>query len=623
VFVSRDVLRDTHREAAINRQRVVFAGFIVLSALVMLAYRYYDLQIRNYDQFLTQSDRNRVRLEAIPPTRGLIVDRAGRLLAVNEPTHALAVVIERVGDEALLFQELQSLIDISSDDLERFAERRHRRRPYDPVPLKLQLSDEEMAIIGVNRHRLPGVTIEAQLTRAYPHGSLLSHVVGYVGRINEREASTIDAENYRGSLHIGKVGLERWYESALHGLVGSQNIEANAHGRILRVLEQELPSDGATLSLHLDLDLQRAAAEALGNQRGAIVALDPRDGGILALYSNPGFDPNLFVNGISQRDYAALRDSADTPLLNRAVQGQYPPGSTIKPMLGLAGLELDLVEPDTAIPDPGWYTLPGDSRRYRDWILRIRGRGHADEVDLKMAIAESCDVYYYDLARRMGIDAIATALAPFGLGEKTRVDITSEQSGILPTSAWKRERMGQPWYPGETLSVGIGQGYMLATPVQLAQAVMVIANRGASFQPSLVRRIGDKPQVPVARPAVEADEAHWAAVIAGMMDVVHTQRGTAAAISKDLAYTIAGKTGTSQVIGIAQDGVYNEDEISERHRNHGWFVAFAPVDEPRIVVVVLAENGGGSSAAYPVARRVLDQWMDRWLDDWVMEQDDV
>ncbi len=610
MFVARDVLRDIYREAAINRQRIVVAAVIVVVALVLLGYRYYDLQIVDYQQFLTQSERNRVRLEAIPPTRGLIVDRAGRLLANNKPTHALAVVIERVDDEAALFQQLKSLIAISEDDLERFSDRRRRRRPYDPVPLKLQLTDEEIAIIGVHRHRLPGVTLEAQLTRSYPYGGLLSHVLGYVGRINEREASTIDPENYRGTLHLGKVGLERRYEDELHGLVGSQNIEANAHGRVLRVLERQAPRDGDQLTLYLDLELQRVAAEALGDQRGAVVALDPRDGGILALYSNPGFDPNLFVNGISQSDYAGLRDSPDTPLLNRTVQGQYPPGSTIKPMLGLAGLELNLVEPDTAIPDPGWYTLPGDSRRYRDWILRIRGRGHADEVDLKMAIAQSCDVYYYDLARRMGIDAIAEALAPFGLGEKTQIDITSEQQGILPSTSWKRTRMGQPWYPGETLSVGIGQGYMLATPVQLAQAVMVIANRGTSFRPALVRQIGETTVAPVPRPAVAADESHWAAVIAGMMDVVHHERGTAASIAKGLSYTIAGKTGTSQVIGIAQDDVYDEKEIAERHRNHGWFVAFAPVDEPRIVVVVLAENGGGSSAAYPVARRVMDAWME-------------
>lgn len=610
MFVARDVLRDIYREAAINRQRVVVAAVIVVVALVLLGYRYYDLQIVDYQQFLTQSERNRVRLEAIPPTRGLIFDRAGRLLANNKPTHALAVVIERVDDEAALFQQLKSLIAISEDDLERFSDRRHRRRPYDPVPLKLQLTDEEIAIIGVHRHRLPGVTLEAQLTRSYPYGGLLSHVLGYVGRINEREASTIDPENYRGTLHLGKVGLERRYEDELHGLVGSQNIEANAHGRVLRVLERQAPRDGDQLTLYLDLELQRVAAESLGDQRGAVVALDPRDGGILALYSNPGFDPNLFVNGISQGDYARLRDSPDTPLLNRTVQGQYPPGSTIKPMLGLAGLELNLVEPDTAIPDPGWYTLPGNSRRYRDWILRIRGRGHADEVDLKMAIAQSCDVYYYDLARRMGIDAIAEALAPFGLGEKTEIDLTSEQQGILPSTSWKRTRMGQPWYPGETLSVGIGQGYMLATPVQLAQAVMVIANRGTSFRPALVRQIGETTVAPVPRPAVAADESHWAAVIAGMMDVVHHERGTAASIAKGLSYTIAGKTGTSQVIGIAQDDVYDEKEIAERHRNHGWFVAFAPVDEPRIVVVVLAENGGGSSAAYPVARRVMDAWME-------------
>lgn len=410
-------------------------------------------------------------------------------------------------------------------------------------------------------------------------------------------------------MHVGKVGIEKRYESVLLGKVGYQNVETNAHGRVLRVLDSQPPEAGATLQLYLDLDLQRAAKRALGDQRGAVVAIDPNNGGILALVSNPGFDGNLFVNGISTQDYSALRDSPYTPLLNRAVQGQYPPGSTVKPMLSLAGLELGLVTPETTVDDPGWYTLPGDSRRYRDWILRIRGTGHAPKVDMRMAIAESCDVYYYDLARRMGIDVLAESLAPYGFGQTTGLDITSEKAGLLPTTAWKKARLGQPWYPGETLNVGIGQGYMLATPLQLAQAAMVTANRGRSFVPSLVRRIGDLPIGGEERPRVEARSEHWAAVIAGMMDVVHSRSGTAAAIGTGLQYTIAGKTGTSQVIGIAQDAVYDEDQIDERHRNHGWFIAFAPVDEPKIAIAVLAENGGGSSAAYPVARKVMDAWL--------------
>ncbi len=612
---SRDALRDTGQEAAINAERVLVAVLIVVVALSVLLYRYYTLQIVDYDRFLTQSERNRVRLEPVPPKRGLIYDRQGRLLATNEPTHVLSIVVERAGKVDQVIDQLQELIKIMPEDVERFEARRARRRPYDAVPLKLQLTDEEIALIGVNRHELPGVTIEAQLTRHYPHGDLLSHVVGYVGRINEQEAADIDEASYRGTLHIGKVGIERRYESVLHGTVGYQNVETNAHGRVLRILDRQPPVDGANLQLYLDLDLQRAAVEALGEQRGAVVAIDPQNGGVLALVSNPGFDANLFVNGIGRADYNGLRNSPDTPLLNRAVQGQYPPGSTVKPMLGLAGLELGLVTPETAIKDPGWYQLPGSSRRYRDWILSIRGTGHAPEVDLRMAIAESCDVYYYDLARRMGIDTLAASLAPFGIGERTGVDITSEQPGILPSTAWKRSRLGQPWYPGETLSVGIGQGYMLATPVQLAQAAMVLANRGASFVPSIVRRIGDLPVGGESRPAVEGSDDHWSAVIAGMMDVVHTRQGTAAKIGRDLPYTIAGKTGTSQVIGIAQDAVYDEEAISERHRNHGLFIAFAPVDRPKIAIAVLAENGGGSSAAYPVARQVMDAWLLRDDDD--------
>jgi len=602
-------MRDTGREVAIHRGRILVASMAVLAAVATLLYRYYDLQIVSYQQFLTQSERNRVRLEALAPTRGLIYDRKGRLLASNEPSQSLAVVVERAGSLPALFERLDALVGLEDDELERFQERRRRSRPYDAVPLKLRLTDQEVAVIGVHRHTLPGVTIEAQLTRAYPEGELLAHVVGYVGRINQQEANRIEAEAYRGTYHIGKVGLEKRYEQVLLGQVGNQNIEANAHGRVLRVLDREPPAPGANLDLFLDLELQRVAYEALGEQRGAVVALDPRNGGVLALVSKPGFDGNLFVNGISSARYAALRDSPDTPLLNRTVQGQYPPGSTVKPMLALAGLELGLITPETTVPDPGWYRIPGDSRRYRDWILRIRGTGHAPEVDMRMAIAESCDVYYYDLARLMGIDTLAEGLAPYGFGATTGIDVTSEQPGILPNRDWKRRKLGQPWYPGETLSVGIGQGYMLATPLQLANAAMILANRGVAYRPSVVSRVAGQPVPRDPLRVVQASPEHWSAVVAAMMDVVHQPSGTAAAISRDLPYTIAGKTGTSQVIGIAQNAVYDEEAIDARHRNHGWFMAFAPVDRPKIAIAVLAENGGGSSAAYPVARKVMDAWL--------------
>jgi penicillin-binding protein 2 len=609
--VRRESLRDSGKERNINRRRVTVAGLLVCLAFTGLAFRYYTLQVVNYEQYLTASERNRVRLEPLPPARGLIYDRQGRLIASNQPSHRLGIIVERAGDLDALLTRLGQWVALSADDLEQFALRKRQRRPYDPVPLKLQLTDEEMALLAVNRHELPGVTIEAQLTRLYPYGELVTHAVGYVGRINASEEAVVDEVNYRGTLHIGKVGLERTYEDVLHGTVGSQNVETNAHGRNLRVLDIQPPVPGADLRLHLDVDLQRIAHDALGDQRGAVVVLDARSGGVLALVSKPAFDGNLFVNGISAKDYAILRESVETPLLNRAVQGQYPPGSTVKPMLAIAGLEQGLITPETLVPDPGWYRLPGDSRRYRDWILRIRGTGHAPEVDLQMAIAESCDVYYYDLARRMGIDQIAASLAPFGFGLSSDIDITSEKRGILPSRQWKRDYLGQPWYPGETLSVGIGQGYMLATPVQVALATMVVANRGVSYRPQLVAAINDEPVPPMPRPVVDASEDHWALVIAGMMDVVHSRKGTAARINKGLTYTIAGKTGTSQVIGIAQDAVYDEDEIAERHRNHGWFAAFAPVDEPEIVIAVLAENGGGSSAAYPVARTVLDAYFEQ------------
>jgi penicillin-binding protein 2 len=580
-----------------------------MGLLAVVLARYYSLQITAYETYRTQSDRNRVQLQPLPPKRGLIYDRNGVLLADNRPSYILSVVREQVPDLEATLTELQTLVPVSESDLEKFHKKLARRRPYEAVPLRFRLTEEEQARLAVNRYRLPGVVVDAQLLRHYPYGELFSHALGYVGRINEREALVLDESDYRGTFHVGKVGVERYYEDILHGEVGYQNVESNAHGRVLRVLERHAPTPGTDLTLHLDIRVQQAAVDALGDRRGAVVAIDPLTGGVLALVSTPGFDTNLFVNGISSVDYSALRDSLDVPLFNRAIQGQYPPGSTIKPLMSMAGLESGLVTPESTVADPGWYKLPGDSRRYRDWILRIRGTGHAPRVDLNMAIAQSCDVYFYDLARRLTIDRMHEYLHPYGFGTRTGIDTTSERPGVLPSTRWKRETMAQSWYPGETLSAGIGQGYMLTTPMQLAVATSVLASKGQRKTPRLLQAIDGQPvEPPLLEPLVAKDE-NWQAVYLGMREVVHGKRGTAKYLAKGIEYEMAGKTGTAQVIGIAQNAVYNEDEVAERHRHHGLFIAFAPIEAPTIAVAIIVENGGGSSAAAPIARAVIDTWL--------------
>ena len=602
-------LKDSQLESRIHGIRTVLAILLVMGLLGVILMRYYTLQITEYEIYSTQSERNRVQLQPLPPRRGLIYDRNGILLADNRPSFLLSVVRERVADLDATLQELQNILPITQGDLDNFHKKLKRTRASEAVPLRFRLTEEERARLAVNRFRLPGVVVEAQLLRHYPHGELFSHAIGYVGRINEQEAQELDETDYRGTFHVGKVGVEKYYEDILHGQVGYQNVESNAHGRVLRVLERFVPAPGKDLTLSLDYDVQLAATEALGDRRGAVVAMDPLTGGILALVSNPGYDTNLFVNGISSTDYAALRDSLDVPLFNRAIQGTYPPGSTIKPFMAMAGLLSGLVNPQSTVADPGWYSLPGDSRKYRDWILRIRGTGHAPRVDMKMAIAESCDVYFYDLARRLTIDRMAEYLAPYGFGARTGVDTTNERTGVLPSTHWKRAAMGQAWYPGETISAGIGQGYMLTSPLQLAVATSVMASRGERRVPRLVMAINGEPVTAPALEPITAPPEYWDAVYDGMREVVHGNRGTAKALAKDISYEMAGKTGTAQVIGIAQNSVYNEDEVAERHRHHGLFIAFAPMEAPTIAVAIIVENGGGSSAASPIARAVIDTWL--------------
>ena len=584
-----------------------------LMVLVMmgLLYRYFSLQVVQNEEFRAQSDRNRIAVRTVAPTRGVIVDRSGNLLAVNQPSFTLAITPERAENLDNVLSTLSDLLGLTETDIELFTQARKRRRPLSPVPLKYRLTDEELAVIAVNKHVLSGVSVLSELTRHYPEGDLLGHALGYVGRIGIDDVDESEKEAYRGISHIGKVGLEAYYEGVLKGGLGVSRIETNARGVELDVIDRIEPVPGAELTLHLDIELQRVAAAAMGDMRGAVVALDPRTGGVLSAVSSPRYDPNKFVNGISFSDYAELRDSRDAPLLNRVIQGQYPPASTIKPMLGLAGLNRDVITIDTMIPDPGYYQLPGDPRRYRDWILRVRGTGHAEEMNLRDSIAQSCDVYFYELANRLGIDALAESLDDFGIGSVTGVDLPSEKRGILPSSEWKRRVIGSSWYGGETLIVGIGQGYMLATPMQLAVATTALATRGTAFKPTFVAAVDGTSVEPEPLLNVSAETAYWDEVFAGMVDTVSSVRGTAFGMRSGLTYSVAGKTGTAQVVGIAQDATYDEEALSEYQRNHGWFIAFAPVENPEIVLAVLTENSGGGSSAYPVARAMLDYWMSR------------
>ena len=584
---------------------------VMVLVMMGLLYRYFSLQVIQNEEFRAQSDRNRIAVRTVAPTRGIIVDRSGNLLAVNQPSFTLAITPERAENLDSVLTTLSDLLGLTETDIELFTQARKRRRPLSPVPLKYRLTDEELAVIAVNKHVLSGVSVLSELTRHYPEGDLLGHALGYVGRIGIDDVDESEKEAYRGISHIGKVGLEAYYEDVLKGGLGLSRIETNARGVELDVIDRIEPVPGAELTLHLDIELQRVAAAAMGDMRGAVVALDPRTGGVLSAVSNPRYDPNKFVNGISFSDYAELRDSRDAPLLNRVIQGQYPPASTIKPMLGLAGLNRDLITIDTAIPDPGYYQLPGDPRRYRDWILRVRGTGHAEEMNLRDSIAQSCDVYFYELANRFGIDALAESLEEFGIGSLTGVDLPSEKRGILPSSEWKRRVIGSSWYGGETLIVGIGQGYMLATPLQLAVATTVLATRGTAFKPTFVAAVDGRSVEPEPLLNVSAETAYWDEVFAGMVDTVSSVRGTAFGMRSGLTYSVAGKTGTAQVVGIAQDATYDEEALSEYQRNHGWFIAFAPVENPEIVLAVLTENSGGGSSAYPVARAMLDYWMSR------------
>lgn len=616
-FNSREHFKDHFAETRLFLNRTIWSLLFILMLFGFVLLRLSYLQITNHSHYTTLSHDNRVKIMAVPPTRGLIYDRNGILLAENRPTYRLEIIPEQVKDLDNLLLQLQKIIPIRENDLEKFKKNYRRKHSFDNIPLRFNLSDEEVAKLAAIQHRLPGINISAGLTRHYPSVNSLAHVVGYVGRIDEKNLKTIDTSNYRGTSHIGKNGIEQYYEDILHGQVGYQHVEANAQGRILRVLERIEPIPGSNLHLTLDAGLQAAAEKAMENHNGAAVAIDPNNGDILAMVSVPGYDPNAFVNGIGFKEYAALRDSKDQPLFNRALFGQYPPGSTYKPFIALAGLHFNVVNIHYEQFCPGYYRLPKEERKFRDWKKYGHGNMALDE-----AITQSCDVYFYALAYNLGIDRIASFLEPFGFGSKTGIDLYGEKSGLLPSREWKKNARGQVWFPGETLNTGIGQGYVLTTPLQLAVATARLATKGHRVQPRLVRAIQDSIDTDANdQPALELEPIagvspeNWDHILQSMKHVVHSLRGTAHRIVNK-KYTIAGKTGTAQVFGIKQDEEYDEEKIAFNLRDHALFISFAPVENPAIAVAIIVEHGGhGSSTAAPIARKILDHFFENSPDN--------
>jgi penicillin-binding protein 2 len=607
-------LKNHQREIFHFRLRLVISIVFVLVLLGILLTRFIYLQVVRHGYYQTLSEGNRISVVPIVPNRGLILDRNGIVLAHNYSGYTLEITPNRVADLEATINGLSTLVDISPRDRKRFNKLLAERRNFETLMIRNRLSDEEVARFAVQQYRFPGVEIKARLFRDYPLADKTSHLIGYIGRINQTDVDQLEeneqAANYRGSDYIGKTGLEQSYETELHGITGVEQVEVDSGGRAVRMVSRTPPVSGNTLVLSIDAKLQEIAEQSFGNYRGALVAIDPNNGEVLAFVSKPGYDPGLFIDGIDTETWGELNNSPDTPLNNRALRGQYPPGSTIKPFMALAGLHYGARSPGHAISDPGYYMLPGSRHQYRDW----KAGGHGS-VDMFKSIQVSCDTYYYGLATELGIDNIFAYLSQFGFGKKTGIDLEGETSGLLPSQGWKMRRYKQKWYAGDTVSVGIGQGYNLVTPMQLAYATATLANNGIAYAPHLVREVrsarSSENRLTGIRKAfaLQIDPAHLDLVKRALVAVTQPG-GTAVQASAGAPYRIAGKTGTAQVIGMKQGEKYDAGKIDERHRDHAWFIAYAPAEQPKIALAVLAENGGhGGGTAAPIARKVLDYYL--------------
>ena len=607
-------LKNYQNEQHNFKLRLGVLGFLVLAAFSLLAFRFYYLQINRYDYYQTLAENNRISVVPITPNRGLITDKNGVVLAHNFFVYTLEITPSKVDNLEETIAQIAQLVEVSPSDLKRFKKQKTESHTFESIPLRTHLNEIEAAKFAVNRYRFPGVELKSRLFRHYPLGKQGAHMIGYIGRINDKDLAKLAEQdalsNYKGTDHIGKSGIEQYYESALHGTTGFQQVEIDADGKAVRVLSSVAPMSGSNLVLSADSKLQEIAETAFGERRGALVAIKPSTGEVLAFVSMPTFDSNLFVDGIDVENWKLLNDSLDKPLINRPLRGVYPPGSTFKPFAALAGLENGKRKPPFSISDAGFFTLPNSSHRYRDW----KPGGHGS-VDMRRAITISCDTFFYGLAMELGIERLTNFVRHFGFGQKSGIDIAGEVGGLLPTPEWKQRRYKQPWYMGETVIAGIGQGYTLVTPMQLAQATAVLANKGIAMRPRLVSAITDAktgistPTQAVINEKVTLDANNLDIVNLGMIDVT-LPGGTAASVGANAGYSIAAKTGTAQVIGIKQNEKYNANLINERHRDHALFIAYAPAQDPKIALAVIVENGGhGGSAAGPIARKVMDYYL--------------
>ena len=618
-------IKDVHSERRLFLARVILAAVISIVLLGVVVARLVQLQVVDHELFAEKSQGNRVRIEPVPPIRGLVFDRKGRVIAENLPAYQLELIPEQVHDIDDTLNRLAAINLIDFEDIPRFKELSRSGPRFKPVTLKFRLTEEEIANFAIQRPRFPGIDFQPRLVRHYPSGPEVAHAVGYVGALSTEDLKRLDPAAYAGTSHTGKTGVESSFESDLHGDAGYRHLITNARGRQVpsdtSELLDSLPVDqssapGSNIYLSIDLDLQRLASKAMDGRRGALVALDPWTGEILALVSTPSFDPNLFAVGMTTSQYRELQDNPDRPLFNRALRGSYPPGSTIKPMLALAALETGATNMTRKSLCRGYYTLPDNPHRYRDW----KPEGHGP-VDLHDAIEQSCDVYFYEISGEVGIDAMHDYLSRFGLGTPTGVDVLGESSGLVPSREWKRrafsDRDNQRWYHGETVIASIGQGYMLATPLQLASATATLATRGKRYKPHMVAAVEDgltgerRIIQPERLPDVEiSNDIYWDFVLGAMHDVMQGTRGTARAVGLGAPYEMAGKSGTAQVVSIAQDSEYDDEELEERQRDHALFISFAPFDEPRIAVALIVENGeSGSGVAAPIAKSIMDAYL--------------
>ncbi len=607
----RTHFRDHSSESALffRRAIVAFIGILLLSGVLVA--NLYHLQVQNYEDYQPRSNDNRIKLLPIPPSRGLIYDRNGILLAENRTVFQLEMVPEKVDSVDKTLAALRPIVGLTDEDIANFRKERKRSRRFSSIPIKTPLNEEQVARFAINQYLFPGVEVKGYLKRYYPYGEALTHVIGYVAKINDKDVERLDKEgrlaNYAGTHDIGKLGIEKYYENILHGQVGSEEVEVNNRGKVIRKLREQPATAGQNITLSLDLELQQYIERILGKRRGAVVVMDPRDGSILAMVSSPSYDPNLFVNGIPSKTYSALLNDPDRPLINRTTQGTYPPASTVKPLITVAALESGAITTKTTLFDPGWWKLPGSEKRYRDW----KKWGHG-QLNITKAIEESADTFFYQVAYDMGIDRLSEWMKKFGFGQYTGVDISEERSGVMPSREWKMARYRKPWYQGDTIPVGIGQGYWTATPLQLAKAMTILINDGEVKPPHLLKSIQGNgitmnyPEENLPSIGVK-DSGYWEIAKDGMYGVNNRPNGTARRSFAGTPYKSAGKSGTAQVFSLAPNQTYDAKKLANYLHDHAWFTGFAPYDNPQVVVSILLENaGGGSTNGAPIARKIFD-----------------